>query len=99
MNFKNFKRLRLKDIWRNDFSGYQYPIMIKSRLCTVLHNSWSYNSYIESLLRKSDYLSFKYHGEDNVPLSRSESAIYLKKEAERIKRMIKEEESKNMEVE
>ena len=99
MNFKNFKQARLKNIWRNDFSGYQYPLIIKSHLFGVLHNSWSYNSYIESLLRKSDYLSFKYHGEDNVPLSRSESAIYLKKEAERVKQMIKEDKSKNMEVE
>ena len=90
MNFKNFQRLRLKNVWRNDFSGYLYPLMIKSRLSSVLHNSWSYNSYIENLLSKSNYLSFILYGEDSVPLSRSESAIYLKKEAERIKQMIKE---------
>ena len=99
MNFKNFKRLKFKNVWRNDFSGYQYPLMIKTHLLGVLHNSWSYNSYIENLLRKSNYLSFILCGEDSVPPVRSESAIYLKKEAERIKQMIKEDESKNMEVE
>ena len=93
MNFKNFKRLRLKDIWRNDFFGYQSPLMLKSRLSAVLHNSWSYNSYIENLLRKSDDLSFILCGEGSVSLSRSESAIYLKKEAERVKQMIKEMEA------
>lgn len=99
MNFKNFKRLRLKDIWRNDFSDYQYPLVIKSHLYTVLHNSWSYNSYIEKLLSKSNHLSFIFCGEDSIPPVRSESAIYLRKEAKRIKQMIKEDESKNMEVE
>ena len=99
MNFKNFKRLKLKNVWKNDFSGYQYPLMIKSHLYTVLHSSSSYNSYIEKLIIKSNNLSHKYYKEDSVPLVRMESAIYLKEEAERIKQMIKEDESKNMEVE
>ena len=99
MNFKNFKQSRLKNLWTNDFSGYQYPLVIKSHLYTVLHNSSSYNSYIENLLRKSNYLSFILCGEDSVPPIRSESAIYLKAEAERIKQMIKEDKFKNMEVE
>ena len=99
MNFKNFKQSRLKSLWTNDFSGYQYPLMIKSHLYTVLHSSSSYNSYIEKLISKSNNLSHKYYKEDSVPLVRSESAIYLKKEAKRIKQMIKEDESKNMEVE
>lgn len=98
MNFKNFKQSRLKNLWTNEFSGYQYPFVIKSHLYTILHNSWSYNSYIEKLLNKSDRLSFIYHEGDSITPARSESATYLKKEAERIKRMIKEDESKNMEV-
>lgn len=99
MNFKNFKRLRRKSLWTDEFSGYQYPLVIKSHLYTILHNSWSYNSYIENLLRKSNYLSFILCGEDSVPLIRLESATYLKAEAERIRQMIKEDKSKNMEVE
>ena len=99
MNFKNFKQLRRKSLWTDELSGYQYPLVIKSRLWGILHTSWSYTSYIENLLSKSDSLSSNYRGESNIPLSRSESAIYLKKEAERIKQMIKEDESKNMEVE
>lgn len=101
MNFKNFKRLRLKDIWTDELSGYQYPLVIKSHLHTILQNSLSYNSYIEKLLRKSNSLSFRYryYGEDNIPLIRLEPAIYLKAEAERIQQMIKEDKSKNMEVE
>lgn len=99
MNFKNFKQLRRKSLWTDELSGYQYPLVIKSHLFGVLHNSSSYNSYIENLLRKSNYLSFILCGEDSVPPIRSESAIYLKKEAERIKQMIKEDKSKNMGVE
>ena len=99
MNFKNFKRLKFKNVWRNDFSGYQYPLMIKSHLWGILHTSWSYTSYIENLLSKSDSLSSNYRGESNIPLSRLESAIYLKKEAERIQQMIKEDKSKNREAE
>ena len=99
MNFKNFKQLRRKSLWTDELSGYQYPLVIKSHLYTILHNSWSYNSYIEKLLNKSDSLSSNYRGESNIPLSRLESAIYLKKEAERIQQMIKEDKSKNREAE
>lgn len=94
MNFKNFKQLRRKSLWTDEFSGYQYPLVIKSHLDTVLHNSWSYNSYIDELLNKSDRLSFIFHEGDSITPVRSESAIYLKEEAERVKQMIKEMEVK-----
>ena len=99
MNFKNFKQLRRKSLWTDELSGYQYPLVIKSHLYTVLHSSSSYNSYIEKLLSKSNHLSFIFCGEDSVPPARSESAIYLKKEAEKIKQMIKENKYKNRVVE
>lgn len=99
MNFKNFKQTRLKNLWKNDFSGYQYPLMIKSHLYSILQSSYSYNYYIERLLEKSNRLSKKHYKEDRVPLVRLESATYLKTEAERVKQMIKEDKSKNMGVE
>lgn len=99
MNFKNFKQVRLKNLWRNDFSGYQYPLMIKSHLYTILQSSWSYNYYIERLFVKSNRLSKRYYKEDEVPLVRLESARYLKAEAKRVKQMIEEAKSKNREKE
>lgn len=96
MNFKNFKQVRLKNLWISDFSGYQYPLMIKSHLHSILQSSYSYNYYIESLLEKSRRLSKRHYKEDKVPLFRSESAIYLKAEAERVNQMIKEDKLKNM---
>lgn len=99
MNFKNFKQVRLKNLWIKDFSGYQYPLMIKSHLYSILQSSYSYNFYIERLLEKSRRLSKKYYKEDKVPLVRSESAIYLKAEAEKVNQMIREDKSKNMGVE
>lgn len=99
MNFKNFKQVRLKNLWRKDFSDYQYPLVVKSNLYSILQHSWSYNYYIERLLSKSRSLSRRYYKEDHVPLIRLESAIYLKAEAKRIKQMIEEAKSKNMEKE
>ena len=99
MNFKNFKQLRLRNLWKNDFSGYQYPLMIKSHLYSILRHSYSYDFYIEKLITKSNRLSKRHYKEDRVPLVRLESAICLKEEVERIKQMIEEAKSKNMEKE
>lgn len=97
MNFKNFKQVRLKNLWIKDFSSYQYPVVIKTHLYNILQSSYSYNYYIERLLEKSNRLYKRYYKENSVPLVRLESAIYLKKEAERTKQMIKKAKSKNME--
>lgn len=99
MTFKNFKQLKLSKLWQEDFFDLQYPLVVKSHLYNILQHSYSYHYYIEKLISKSNNLSHKYYKEDSVPLVRMESAIYLKEEAERIKQMIKEDKSKNMEVE
>lgn len=98
MNFKNFKQLKLRKLWQGDFSGLQYPLVAKSHLYNILQNSYSYRGYIEKLISKSNNLSFRYYKEDSIPIVRTESAIYLRGEAERAKQEMERNKSKNMEV-
>lgn len=102
MNFKNYKgykRKAIREKLNREGSLHSEEWFISASLIL----SQTYQAYESKIVQRVKYLS-KIKDNDsqkqkNNLIVRMESAIYLKEEAERIKQMIKEDESKNMEVE